>query len=87
MANEKTAVSKTENKKQSKNKKDNIFKRIGRKFKEVFSELKKVSWPDFKTVVKQTSVVLGVVLLFLVVITLMDLGLGELFKLVTSINA
>ena len=86
MANEKPSASKTEVKKQSKSKKDNIFKKIGRKFKEVFSELKKVTWPDFKTVVKQTSVVLGVVVLFLVVITLMDFGLGELFKLVTGIN-
>ena len=86
MANEKPSASKTEVKKQSKSKKDNIFKKIGRKFKEVFSELKKVTWPDFKTVVKQTSVVLGVVVLFLVVITLMDFGLGELFRLVTSIK-
>ena len=87
MKEDKTSNSKVETKKtQSKNKKDNIFKKIGRKFKEVFSELKKVSWPSFKTVVKNTSIVLGVVLIFLVVITLMDFGLGELFKLVTSIN-
>ena len=30
-------------------------------FKEAFSELKKVSWPSFKTVLKTTLVVLGVV--------------------------
>lgn len=87
MKEEKTSVSKEEIKKsQPKKKKDNIFKRIGRKFKEVFSELKKVSWPDFKTIVKQTSLVLGIVLLFLIIITLMDFGLGELFKLITGIN-
>ena len=87
MKEDKTSNSKVETKKtQPKNKKDNIFKKIGRKFKEVFSELKKVSWPSFKTVVKNTSIVLGVVLIFLVVITLMDFGLGELFKLVTGIN-
>ncbi len=33
-------------------KKPNIFIRIGRKLKEVFSELKKVTWPDFPTVLK-----------------------------------
>lgn len=37
-----------------------------------FSELKKVSWPGFKTVVKQTSVVLVVVLAFLLVIFGLD---------------
>lgn len=37
-----------------------------------FSELKKVSWPTFSTVVKQTSVVLVVVLAFLLVIFGLD---------------
>ena len=87
MKEDKTSNSKVETKKAStKNKKDNIFKRIGRKFKEVFSELKKVSWPSFKTIAKNTGIVLGIVGIFLVVITLMDLGLGELFKLVTGIG-
>lgn len=73
-------------KKQPKNKKPNVFKRFGRKCKEVFSELKKVSWPSASKVVKQTGVVLGVVLVFAVLITLIDLGLGELLKLLTSIS-
>ena len=71
----------------AKNKKPNIFKRIGKKFKEVFSEIKKVSWPTFGKVVKQTGVVVGVVLVFFVVIMLMDLGLGKLLTLLTSIGA
>lgn len=80
-------VVKVEDKKvQPKNKKENFFKRIGRKFKEVFSELKKVSWPSFNKIVKQTAVVLGVVLLFMIVITLMDLGLGALLQLLTNIG-
>ena len=73
-------------KKQPKNKKPNVFKRFGKKCKEVFSELKKVSWPSASKVVKQTGVVLGVVLVFAVLITLIDLGLGELLKLLTSIS-
>ena len=78
---------KVETKKVSaKNKKPNIFKRIGKKFKEVFAELKKVSWPSFSKVVKQTGVVLGVVLLFAVVITLFDWGLSQLFSLLTKIG-
>ena len=80
-------VNKVEEKKvQPKNNKDNIFKRFGRKIKEVFSEIKKVSWPAPSKVVKQAAVVFGVVILFLVVITLMDLGLGQLLKLLTGIG-
>ena len=60
---------------------------MGRKLKEVFSEIKKVTWPSFDKVVKQTGVVVGVVLAFFVVIMLMDLGLGKLLTLLTSIGA
>ena len=78
---------KVEDKKvQQKTKKDNFFKRMGRKLKEVFSEIKKVSWPSFDKVVKQTAIVLGVVLMFMVAITLMDLGLGALLQLLTNIG-
>lgn len=83
---EKKVVKVEDKKVQPKTKKDNFFKRIGRKFKEVFSELKKVSWPSFNKIVKQTAVVLGVVLLFMVVITLMDLGLGALLQLLTNLG-
>ena len=75
-----------EKKVQPKNKKPNIFVRMGRKLKEVFSEIKKVSWPSKGKVFKQTSVVIGVVLCFMVVLLLIDLGLGELLKLLTSIG-
>lgn len=63
-------------------KKPNIFKRMGAKFKDIFSELKKVSWPTFPKVVKRTGIVLGVVLIFLVLITAFDFGLLQLLKLV-----
>lgn len=69
-------------KKVKKNKKPNIFKRMGMKAKDVFSELKKVNWPSFGKVVKQTGIVLAVVLIFLVVIFAFDLGLQELLSLV-----
>ena len=52
------------------------------KIKEVFSELKKVTWPDFKTVMKQLGCVLVTVVLVLVIILLMDLGLEQLLKLI-----
>ncbi len=80
-------VNKVEDKKvQQKNKKPNIFVRMGKKLKEVFSEIKKVSWPSFGKVVKQTGIVFGVVLCFLVVLMLMDFGLSYLLNLLTGIG-
>ena len=62
--------------------KPNFFKRIGLKIKDVFSELKRVTWPNFPKVVKKTGVVLVVVLVFLVIITAFDTGLLNLLTLV-----
>ena len=66
-------------------KKPNIFVRMGRKCKEVFSELKKVTWPSFGKVIKSTGVVIAVVLSFLVVFTAVNFGLNELLGLITSL--
>lgn len=74
---------KNDKKVKQKNKKPGFFKRIGLKLKDVFSELKKVSWPTFMKVVKQTGVVLVVVLIFLIVITGFDFGLLQLLRLVS----
>ncbi len=57
-------------------KKPNIFVRMGKKLKETFSELKRVTWPTFPKVVKSTCVVLGVVVVFLLVVT----GINQLFQ-------
>ena len=59
-------------------KKPNIFVRMGRKIKEVFSELKKVTWPSFGKVVKSTGAVLAVVIAFLIVFTAINYGLNTL---------
>ena len=67
-------------------KKPNIFVRMGRKLKETFSELKRVTWPTFPKVLKSTGVVLVVVLVFLVVVTGINFGLQALLDLVTSIG-
>jgi preprotein translocase subunit SecE len=67
-------------------KKPNIFVRMGRKIKEVFSELKRVTWPTFPKVVKSTCVVLVLVLIFLVVLTGINFGLQKLLELVTSLG-
>lgn len=68
-------------------KKPNIFVRMGRKLKETFSELKRVTWPTFPKVVRSTCVVLVVVVVFLVVVTGINYGLQALLNLITSIGA
>ncbi len=55
---EKEKAKNVKNKKEKQNKKS-----FGRKIGEIFSELKKVTWPSFAKVVKQTAVVMGFVLL------------------------
>ena len=73
--------------KKEKNKKPNIFVRIGRKFKETFSELKRVTWPTFPQALKATGVVIVIVLIFLVVVTGVNYGFSELLKLLTEIGS
>ena len=63
-------------------KKPNIFKRMWRKIKEVFSELRKVTWPSIPKTIRQTGVVIAVVLVFLVIIGLVDWGFSALFSLI-----
>ena len=69
----------------SKNKKPSWFRRVGAKFKETFSELKRVTWPKFPTVIKTTGVVLVIVAAFLAVVTGVDALLGWLLELLTNV--
>ena len=70
----------------NKAKKPNFFVRAGKKLKETFSELKRVTWPSFPKVVKATCVVLVVVIAFTVVATAINYGLQELLRLITGIK-
>lgn len=45
-----------------------FFRRIGNFFVKSWSELKKVSWPNFRTVLKNTCIVLLVVLFFALIV-------------------
>lgn len=83
---EKETVKKEVATKKNKKKKEFFLKRWGKKLKEVFSELKKVSWPSFSKVAKQLGVVIGVVCIFVVVITLIDFGLSSLLDLLYKIG-
>lgn len=68
-------------------------KTVGKFFRDIISELKKVEWATFKNtknnsgVVKQTSTVLVVVLFFLVVIAGIDAGFTEMLKLLLNAAA
>lgn len=64
----------------TKNEKSKRSTKIGR----AFSELKKVSWPGFGRVVKETLVVLSVTAIFLVVIIGIDQLLYLLYNLLTK---
>ena len=65
------------------NNKPSWFVRAGAKIKETFSELKRVTWPTFPTVLKTTGVVLVVVFAFLAVVTGIDTVLGWLLELIS----
>ncbi len=68
---------KKETKKAPKAKKDKKErKNLSKKFKEVSSELKKVSWPSLSKVVRST----GVVLLVVIICTVVLLGIDTLLK-------
>ena len=70
----KVEKAKEENKKADKSKdkkkkaKDKKPSKMAKRLKETSSELKKVTWPKFTTVLKQTGVVLLVTALFLLVV-------------------
>lgn len=70
-----------------KDKKPGIFSRIGRKFKEMFSELKKVTWLSPKETFGRLGTVLLVVLIFLVVVLAFDSLCAYLLRLLTGGNA
>ena len=73
---DKDAKSKDKDKKDKKSKKKDPNKKgVSQKSKELYSELKKVSWPSFGKVVKSTCVVLLVV----TVCTLLLFGADRLF--------
>ena len=68
-------------KEKPKSERPGFFRRIGRWFRELGGELKKVTWPKFGTVVKKTGVVIGVTLFFLACVMVIDVGLTQLYKL------
>lgn len=66
----------------SKGEKLTILKRIGLFFRDYKSEAKKIVWPGFKDVVKNTIIVLIMCLLVGILIWLVDFGLSKLLDLI-----
>ena len=87
MADEKT-VKKADDKpaKSEKAKKPSVFKRIGKYFRDTKSEFKKIVWPTFPSVVRNTLVTLVLCAILGVLIGLVDAGLSALIKLVLSLG-
>ena len=67
---------------QSKGSKRTIAQRVIGFFKDYKSEIKKIVWPGFKDVAKNTAIVLVMCLIIGAFIWLLDLGLGNLIKLI-----
>ena len=61
-----------------------LVKGIGRKFREMFYELKKVTWPTKKDMINYSVVVLVFIVIMGVIIGVIDLGAGKLVELLVS---
>lgn len=85
---EKKAEKKSDKSNTPKKKEGNVFSRawkaIKKFFKDVRGECKKVVWPDAKTVIKSTGVVLLCVAVLGLIIWLIDTGLSEVVKLIIN---
>ena len=82
---EKNKVAKTPDKKAAakKSEKKSKFHPV-KTFKEMWSELKKVTWPSKKDLIRQSTVGVVFVLILTVLVGLIDTGLSALLKLIIS---
>ena len=69
---QKTDKSKDKPVKKGKDKKPGFFARVGRWFREMRSELKKVSWPSAKDTMKNVAIVIVCVLIVGIIIGVFD---------------
>ena len=83
---EKKAVAKTTDKKAAAKKSDSGKKRFNlvKTFKDMWAELKKVTWPSRKDLIRQSTVVIVFVLILTVAVGLMDYVLSNLLRLIIS---
>ncbi len=62
-----------------------MWRAIVRFCKDFKGEIKKIVWPDRKTVLKNTGVVLAVVTVFVIFIWLIDMGLSKSIELLSNV--
>jgi len=70
--------------KEEKQKKPNIFQKIGRFWRETIGELRKVTWPTAKEAWELTKVVLLVTVIMSLVLGIMDYGFSKLIGLLVA---
>ncbi len=66
----------------SETKKVGFFKKIGLYFRELKSEIKKVTWPSFKQVRNNTGIVIITVAIIAVLVALFDLAFQGIWMLI-----
>ncbi|MBR3874285.1 MAG: preprotein translocase subunit SecE [Clostridia bacterium] len=63
----------------------NLFKKIGAAFKNMWHELRKVTWPSRDKLVNYSTIVVLFIVFMMVVIGLLDLGASQLVNLIMSL--
>lgn len=53
-------------------------------FRDIVSELKKVTWPTAKDLLKYTGAVIAFILVTAIIVGIMDVGLAALFNLISN---
>lgn len=67
-------------------KKLNLFQRIGKFFREIVGELKKLTWPTPKELATYTLTVLAFIVIMSAIIGLLDLGFGQGFTALSKVD-
>ena len=62
-------------------------KSLVRFFREAKSELKKVTWPSKEQLVHNTLIILVFIIIVTVILSVLALGFGKLFQMLTSLFA
>ena len=72
---------------EAKAKKPNFFKKVGKFFSDVVSEMKKIVWPSKKQTINNTLAVTVIVVISAVVIVVLDLVFGGILELLINLIA
>ena len=67
------------------NKKPGFFSKVGKWFREMRSELKKVVWPSRKQLINNTLIVLGAVLVVGIIVVFFDWIAGQAVSLLRGV--